>query len=144
MPQLVVTQVVAAPQEQTWAALTDWEAHHRWMLLTRATGDQAEGGSIEAFTGVGRVGFVDRMTITTWEPPRIAVVRHLGRVVRGSGSFEVEALPADRSRVVWSEYVDPPLGVLGRLGWPLVSPVLRMFVQASLRRLARYVEGGKP
>jgi carbon monoxide dehydrogenase subunit G len=140
MARLVVTQEVDAPQQQVWDVLTDWKVHDRWMLLTRASGDRAEGGSVEAFTGVGSVGFLDRMTITMWEPPRMVVVRHTGRVVRGSGSFEVKALSPGRSQVVWSEYVDPPLGPVGRLGWPLVRPVLQMFVQASLRRLARYVE----
>ena len=140
MAQLVITQEVDAPQQQVWDVLTDWDVHDRWMLLTRATGDRAEGGRIKAFTGVGPVGFLDSMTITVWEPPRIAVVRHTGRVVRGSGSFEVREVSPGRSRVVWSEYVDPPLGIVGRLGWPLVSPLLRLFVQASLRRLARYVE----
>ena len=143
MAQLVVTQQVNAPQQQVWDVLTDWEVHDRWMLLTRARGDRAEGGRVEAFTGVGPVGFLDPMTITMWEPPRIAVVRHTGRVVRGSGSFEVRELSPGRSQVVWSEYVDPPLGLLGQLGWPLVRPLLRLFVQASLRRLARYVEAGR-
>ena len=140
MARLIVTQDVSAPQQHVWDVLTDWGVHDRWMLLTRASGDRAQGGRVEAFTGVGPVGFVDRMTITVWEPPRIAVVRHTGRVVRGSGSFEVKPLSANRSQVVWSEYIDPPLGVVGRLGWPLVRPLFQIFVQASLRRLARYVE----
>jgi hypothetical protein len=71
------------------------------------------------------------------------VVRHTGRVERGSGAFEVEALAAGRSRVVWSEWIELPLGLLGRLGWPLVRPVLRQLVQVSLRRLARQVEGAR-
>ena len=139
MAELVVTQVVPAPAEQVWDALTDWPAHDRWMLLTRAEGDRSEGGSIRAFTGVGPVGFVDTMTITLWEPPRRAVVRHTGRVVRGSGSFEVEALGESRSRVVWSEWVQLPFGLLGRIAWPVARVVLRALVQASLRRLSRYV-----
>jgi carbon monoxide dehydrogenase subunit G len=140
--ELVVTQEVAAPQQQVWDVLTDWDVHDRWMLLTRASGGRHEGATLEAFTGVGRIGFVDPMIVTVWEPPLRAVVRHTGRVVHGSGSFEVERLAPARSRVVWSEWVVPPLGVVGRLGWPLVRPVLRQFVQVSLRRLARYVEQG--
>jgi hypothetical protein len=79
------------------------------------------------------------MVITVWEPPRRAVVRHVGKVVRGSGAFEVEDLGAGRSRVVWSEWVLLPLGVLGRLAWPVVRLPLRALVQVSLRRFARYV-----
>ena len=143
MAELVVTQVVEAPAQQVWDLLTDWDLHDRWMLFTRAEGGRAEGETISAFTGVGPVGFLDTMTITVWEPPHRAVVRHTGRVVRGSGAFEVEELAAGRSRVVWSEWIALPLGLLGRLGWPLVRPVLRQLVQVSLRRLAQQVEGAR-
>jgi carbon monoxide dehydrogenase subunit G len=141
--ELVVTQVVEAPAQQVWDLLTDWDLHDRWMLFTRAEGGRAQGETISAFTGVGPVGFLDTMTITVWEPPHRAVVRHTGRVVRGSGAFEVETLTAGRSRVVWSEWIELPLGPLGRLGWPLVRPVLQQLVQVSLRRLARQVEGAR-
>jgi carbon monoxide dehydrogenase subunit G len=139
--ELVVTQLVEAPAQQVWDLLTDWDRHDGWMLLTRAEGGHGVGETLSAFTGLGPLGFLDTMTITVWEPPHRAVVRHTGRVVRGSGAFEVEQVAPARSRVVWSEWIELPLGVLGRLGWPLVRPVLRQFVQVSLRRLARQVEG---
>jgi hypothetical protein len=141
--ELVVRTTVEAPQEQVWAALTDWELHDRWMLLTRASGGQGEGAEIEAFTGVGRIGFLDTMRITSWEPPERAVVRHTGRVVRGSGAFEVRSLGPRRSEIVWSEWVLLPFGVLGRLGWPVARVLLRAGVSFSLRRLARLVESGR-
>jgi len=137
--ELVLTQEVDAPAARVFDVLTDWAAHDRWMLFTRAEGDNAEGGEIRAFTGLGRFGFLDTMTITVWEPPRRAVVRHTGKVVRGSGAFEVEDLGAGRSRVVWSEWVLLPLGALGQLAWPVVRVPLRLLLQVSLRRLARYV-----
>lgn len=139
-----MTQDVAAPAQRVWDALTDWDAHHRWMLLTHAEGGRAEGETISAFTGVGRFGFLDTMTITLWDPPHRAVVRHTGKVVRGAGAFEVDPVAPDRARVVWSEWVDLPFGVVGRLGWPVARPLLRAGVQVSLRRLARYVESGEP
>jgi hypothetical protein len=141
--ELVVTQDVDAPVDLVWSTLVDWDQHGEWMLLTHARGGAAVGEPIEAFTGIGRVGFLDRMTIVVWEPPHRAVVRHTGRVVRGSGAFEVQELSPGRSRVVWSEWVDLPLGVLGRIGWPLVRPVVRAGVSFSLRRLARQVEAGR-
>lgn len=143
MAELVVEQVVAAPAERVWDVLTDWEVHDRWMLFTKAEGGRAEGESISAFTGIGRFGFLDTMTITVWEPPRRAVVRHTGRVVRGSGAFEVEPLGDHRSRIVWSEWVDLPFGLLGRLAWPVVRVAVRLGVQVSLRRLGTYVESGR-
>lgn len=143
MAELVISHEVNAPPEQLWDALVDWDAHDQWMVATHARGGHAVGESIEAFTGVGRLGFLDTMTIVVWEPPHRAVVRHTGRVVRGSGSFEVRGLGSGRSRVVWSEWVDLPFGVVGRLGWPLVRPLVRGGVTFSLRRLARYVEDAR-
>lgn len=142
MAELVVTADVRAPAQALWDVLTDWDLHDRWMLLTSASGGRAEGASIAAFTGVGRLGISDPMTIVVWEPPRRCVVRHTGRIVRGSGAFEVQDLGPERSRVVWSEWLDLPLGIVGRLGWLVVRPLTRLGVAASLRRLARLVEAG--
>ena len=142
MAELVVTAEVRAPAQAVWDVLTDWDRHDQWMLLTSASGGRAEGASIAAFTGVGRVGITDPMTIVVWEPPRRCVVRHTGRIVRGSGAFEVQDVGAERSRVVWSEWLDLPLGPLGRLGWLVLRPVTRLGVARSLQRLARLVEAG--
>ena len=145
---LVLTVDVDAPVEQTWAGATDWAGQGQWMLGTRvwptAQGGQGVGGGIEAFTGVGPLGFLDRMSITLWEPPHRCHMLHLGRVVRGTGAFEVEPLPGGRSRFVWREDLELPLGALGRLGWPLVRPAFAYGVQLSLRRFARWVEAGRP
>ncbi len=141
MAELVVSQDVLAPAPAVWDALTDWSLHDTWMLFTSARGGHGTGAEIEAFTGFGRLGIRDTMTIVVWEPPERCVVRHTGRVVRGSGAFEVRALGDSRVRVIWSEWLDLPLGRLGRLGWPLVRPLVRAAVALSLRRLARHVEG---
>ncbi len=134
-----MTADVDAPAQRVWDLLTDWDQHDRWMLLTSASGGRAEGAQIEAFTGIGRVGLRDPMTIVVWDPPQRCVVRHTGRIVRGSGAFEVRELGPSRSRIVWSEWLDLPLGPVGRLGWLLVRPLARFGVALSLRRLARLV-----
>jgi carbon monoxide dehydrogenase subunit G len=140
--ELAVSIEVDAPQEQVWSALTDWTAHDAWMLGTRASGGSGVGETVEAFTGIGKVGFLDTMVIRVWDPPERCVVRHTGRVVRGSGAFEVEALGPTRSRVVWSEWLDLPLGAVGRWGWLVVRPVARLGLLASLKRLKAHVERG--
>ncbi len=145
---LVLHVDVDANVEQTWAGATDWGRQGEWMLGTtvRPTkqGGQGVGGAIAAFTGVGKVGFLDTMDITLWDPPRRCHVLHTGRLVRGTGVFEVESRPGARSRFVWREDLELPLGVLGRLGWPLVRPAFAYGVQLSLRRFARWVEAGRP
>jgi carbon monoxide dehydrogenase subunit G len=146
MAELTETVDVDAPPERVWAALTDWVRQGEWMLATdvRTVGGPAQdvGGRIEARTGVpvpggSRLGVLDAMVIIRWEPPRRVDVRHTGRVVSGTGIFEVRPRGA-ASAFVWTEVLDLPLGTLGRLGWPLVRPAMRAGVQLSLRRFAAF------
>lgn len=139
---------VDAPVEQTWAGATDWARQGEWMLGTRVRGTAQDGigvgGGIEAFSGLGKLGFLDTMQITRWEPPYACHVLHTGRVVRGTGDFQVRDRGEGRSTFVWREDLDLPLGLLGRAGWPLVRPVFAAGVQASLKKFARWVEAGRP
>jgi hypothetical protein len=149
---LALSVDVDAPVERTWAGATDWAGQSAWMLGTdvRATaqGGTGVGGGIEAWTGVAagpvRLGFLDSMVIERWEPPRLCHVRHTGRVVRGTGTFEVAARAGGGSTFHWREDLELPVGVVGRLGWVLVRPLFALGVQASLRRFARWVEAGHP
>lgn len=145
---LVLSVDVNAPVEQTWTGVTDWDRQGEWMLGTRvratARGGQGVGGRIEAITGIGRVGARDPMTITVWEPPHRCHVLHTGRIVRGTGAFEVESRGPGQSRFVWREDLDLPLGRVGRIGWVLARPAFAWGVQRSLDRFARWVEAGRP
>jgi hypothetical protein len=139
---------VDAPAADTWDAATDWAGQSEWMLGTdvRGTdgGGQGVGGGIEAFTGLQlgplRLGFLDTMVVTRWEPPQRCDVTHTGRVVRGTGTFVVQPRGRDRSTFVWREDLVLPLGRVGRLGWVLVRPLFAAGVRLSLRRFARWAE----
>ena len=138
--------IVNAPVEAVFDAFTQWAAQGEWMLGTRVEVRAGDGRSadsrIAGWTGIGPVGFWDTMTITRWEPPHRVDVLHTGAVVRGTGTMEVLALPEGRSRFLWSEGLDLPLGLLGRIGWPLVKPAFAAGVRRSLRKFARLVETG--
>jgi len=127
--------------------MTDWDAQHEWMLGTAVEGREQQGrgvgGTFAAFTGIGPIGFWDPMTITRWDAPHVVEVDHDGAVVRGIGIFRVERLGAG-SRFVWREEIDLPLGRLGRLGWPIVKPLLAAGVALSLRRFARFAAARTP
>jgi hypothetical protein len=143
---LVRSVVVDAPRERVFAALVDWPAQGQWMLGTRVWSDgpaAGVGGRLSAFTGVGRLGFLDTMEIVEWEPPRLVRVRHTGDVVRGDGVFEVLALPGGRSRFVWREELELPLGAVGRAGFAVVRPAFAAGVDHSLRRFASLVADGR-
>lgn len=141
---LILRVPVDAPAAATWAAATDWAGQGEWMLGTSVRPvtrqGQGVGARIEAFTGVGPVGFRDTMEITRWEPPYVCDVLHTGRVVRGTGSFQVEDRGAGLSTFVWREDLELPLGLLGRIGWPVVRPFFAAGVRLSLRRFARWTE----
>ena len=141
---IAVDVVIDAPPEAVWAAVTDWPRQSEWMLGTVVRSTDLDGvgvgGGLEAFTGVGRLGFLDTMLITEWDPPRRCVVLHTGKVVKGLAIFEVVALPGGRSRFVWAEELDVPLGILGKAGWPIVRPGFAWGVRRSLQKLARDVE----
>jgi hypothetical protein len=125
--------------------LTDWSRQSEWALLTRTrgigpTGGRAVGEQVHAFTGVGRVGFLDSMVIERWDPPHVCGVRKTGRVVRGRAEFGVAALGSDRSRVTYRAEVDVPGGRLGELVWPLVRAGFVTGFARSLAALAAIVE----
>ncbi len=135
---------VAAAPTVVFEAMTDWDHQDAWMLGTTVRAAQREGrgvgGTIEAYSGRRPLGFLDTMTITAWDPPHRCAVTHTGRVVRGTGLFEVRDLGHGRSRFVWSEQLELPLGVLGRIGWVLLRPLFLGGVRLSLRRFARWTE----
>jgi carbon monoxide dehydrogenase subunit G len=133
---------VAAPPEAVFAAVADFQAQSEWVVLTRVTADGGPhrvGERLVAETKVGGVGFSDPMEVTSFQPPHRIDVRHLGRVVRGTGTFLVEPAPGG-AWFVWVEDVDLPLGRVGRLGFVVVGPAFRLLLRRSLRRFARRVE----
>src|ERR1700754_1980224 len=79
--------------QAAWDVVMDWDRQSRWMLLTRVWATEQDGagvgGGVAARTSVGALGFTDDMVITHWDPPRECTVKHLGKVVRGTGTFTV-------------------------------------------------------
>jgi uncharacterized protein YndB with AHSA1/START domain len=140
-----VSAEVDAPPEATWSVLTTWERQSEWAMLTTTqgigpTGGHAVGEAVHAFTGAGRVGFLDTMVVEVWDPPRRCRVRKTGRVVRGAAEFAVRVLPGGRSAVTYRAEVLVPGGRLGAAAWPLVRAGLTAGFRRSLRRLADIVE----
>jgi carbon monoxide dehydrogenase subunit G len=141
------TQVRATP-ERVWDVAMDWSRQGEWIPGTTVRGGTGVGAHVTARTAVGPVGFTDTMVITEWDPPRRCVVRHTGKVVRGSGIFEV--IPhGELTEFRWTEIVDLPLpaalqrGTAGRatqfLGHGAVVPLTRRSLQYALSRFARLV-----
>lgn len=144
---LTVSHSCSAPARKVWDVLVDWEAHDRWMVLTRARGGSGMGARVLAFTGVGPFGFSDPMEVTGWRPPAggrpgYCEVRHRGAVVRGRGRFDVAPLPGGGCLVKWTEWVRLPLGPVGRFAWPLVRVPTAALFRRSLRNLGELARRG--
>ncbi|WP_329002589.1 SRPBCC family protein [Kribbella sp. NBC_00709] len=131
------------PPDAAWDVVMDWERQSRWMLLTRVWATENDGigvgGGVAARTSVGAIGFTDDMVITHWDPPRECTVKHLGTVVRGTGTFTI-APTASGSVFTWAEDVVPPFGRLGRAGWVVARPLFESMMRISMRRLIREVQ----
>ncbi len=139
---------VAAARERVWAMLTDWERQSTWMMdaiSVEVLTPRREGTGVTIRCPTRLLGFVvdDVMRVTRWEPDHRLDVVHLGRVIRGHGSFELHDAPGAATRLVWSEWIDPPLGAFGALGARLVvRPFVTILFGRSLRRFARLVDAG--
>ena len=141
MTHLELTVDIDAPAEFVWNAITDWPRQGEWMLGTKveqtSPGPNAVGTTIAAFTGIWRIGFLDTMTVTTWQPPTVCDVLHTGRVVRGTGRFAVQATGPNTCIFRWEEDLVIPLGGIGKLGFALVKPFFLAGIRQSLNKFAR-------
>ena len=134
--------VIDAPINKVWAALADWESQSDWMLQTtvEVTSEIREGvgTSIAAFTGIGKLGIMDHMTVTSWNPPTICDVVHTGAIIKGTGRFELTALSENSTRFDWSEEILAP-----RALFLLIAPGLYAGVRISLSALRRQLQQRK-
>lgn len=141
MKHLELTVSVAAPADFVWAAITDWPRQGEWMFATTveqtSSGPNQVGTTISAFTGFGKLGFLDTMTVTKWEPPFVCDVVHTGRVVRGTGRFEVRPVTETSCEFIWSEDLNLPLGGIGQFGFMFVQPFFLAGIRQSLNKFAQ-------
>ena len=90
------------------------------------------GTSINAFTGVGPLGVLDSMTVTSWQPPHTCDVLHTGKIIKGTGRFHLREITSETTIFDWSEEVIAP-----RILFLAMLPALYIGVRLSLARFAR-------
>jgi len=141
---LTISIMIDAPSEKVWARIADWQSQGDWMLQTKVwvTSDSVEGvgTSIAAFTGpfykfyprFKTVGLLDLMTVTHWQPPVRCDVEHVGKVLKGSGTFQLSDVKNGKTCFDWSETIIAP-----RVLFLAVAPFLYLGVRISLARFAR-------
>ena len=128
---------IEASVSQVWRELVNWESQGNWMALTKVTSsdkgadDSGIGTLIEAFTGVGPFGVLDKMKVTEWQPPTFCRVDHYGKIIKGIGEFELIEVDG-KTRFEWFEKIEAPKPVL-----LLIKPFILISVNYSLRKFAR-------
>ena len=141
---LAISLKISASQVAVWEKIADWESQGEWMLQTKVwvTSEKSSGvgTSIAAFTGplykfyprVKSPGLLDLMTVTKWEEPSRCDVVHVGKVLKGTGSFLLTQEGESVTRFDWSETIEAP-----RVIFMLIAPFLYAGVRISLQRFAR-------
>lgn len=138
---------VAATVEVAFSAMVDLASQDRWMLGTKLFPLEGEvavpgvGSRMAALTGIGGIGVLDTMVVTVFDPPYRWETTHTGNAFKGIGIFSVEAR-GNGARITWTERIELPLGILGRLGWPLAKPLVRWGLAKSLHSLAAGILDG--
>jgi len=138
--ELSLSVEVKASQQKVFDKIVDWESQGQWMLGTKVSGTknngQGLGGEINAWTGFWKIGFNDPMVITQWIEPKIVDVKHIGRIVKGTGSMVVEKVDENNSRFIWSESINLPFGFIGKIGWTIIKPFFVSGIKFSLNKFA--------
>jgi len=147
MTHLELRVDIQAPAQAVWDAMTSWNQQGKWMLATKVESLDGDGrhvdARIRAFTGIGRIGIMDPMTITHWNPPTVCKVVHTGNIVRGTGEFVVEPIHEQAATFIWAEDLEIPLGIIGKFGFLLIKPFFLLGIKRSLAKFAHLVEVGQ-
>lgn len=133
---IAMSLTIKAPVQNVWDELVNWEKQSQWMLQTRvwvtSKIQDGVGTQISAVTGIKSRGILDTMEVCTWQPPFLCEVVHTGKIIKGTGRFELTALDAHSTRFDWSEEILAP-----RPLFLLLIPGLFVGVRISLGRFAR-------
>ncbi|MEN9687144.1 MAG: hypothetical protein RL381_156 [Actinomycetota bacterium] len=141
---LAISLTIPADVESVWQRIGDWESQGEWMLQTKVwvTSDKKEGigTSIAAFTGplyflyprFRKIGLLDLMVVTNWQPPHRCDVEHVGKILKGTGSFQLKSVSSNETRFDWSETIESPRWI-----FLLARPFFHLGVRLSLARFAR-------
>ena len=134
-----------ADPEAVWAYVEQVERHAEWMhdaaeIHFVSDAIRATGVQMDVDTRLGPLRTTDRMTITTWAPPREMGVRHSGAVT-GEGRFRLTA-EGGGTRFTWAEDLRLPWWFGGPLGELAARPALEHVWRRNLAGLKERLEAG--
>jgi hypothetical protein len=141
---IALTLALPCNAKRAWDEITDWNNQGKWMLQTSvwltSEIESGPGTEIAAITGpfhklfprLKFLGVLDTMVVTNWKPPFVCDVLHTGKIIKGTGRFEVVAINEQNSQFNWSEIIWAPRAI-----FLILKPALYVGVWISLRRFAR-------
>ena len=142
--EFALTIEIDAPIKAVWSEIIDWQGQSEWMLATRVYDDgespEGIGHRLRAFTGLFAkrsrlIGVMDEMVVSQWQPPTFTRVEHIGKIIKGYGTFTLSTVGENRTRFDWFEEIDAPAVILAVIKIPTL---LGVFI--SLRRFKKIVE----
>ena len=140
-----ITIEIDASMNEVWNKLVDWKFQSDWMALTRVQSshqgsqDSGIGTTIDAFTGIWKIGILDRMKVVEWSPPELCVVDHYGRWIKGKGIFSLRPHSTSENEKTLFHWYEEIEGF--RLMIMLLKPGIMAGVYFSLRSFARTFKG---
>lgn len=140
MTEFSVQHDTSRSVEATWARVTDWPRHGRYVPLTTVTvtpGPNGVGTVFTAHTGWGPAGFDDPMEVVEWQPPTSGSggrcrLEKRGSLVHGWAELTVEP-NGNGARATWREEIR--VGRLPRFTDPLTRLSSTLLFARVLRRL---------
>ena len=144
LKEFALTIEISAPIEEVWREIIDWQGQSEWMLATRVYDDLQSpagvGRRLRAFTGPFAkrstlIGLMDEMEVSVWQPPTFLRVEHIGKLLKGYGTFTLSRVGEDKTRFDWFEEIKAPLVILALIKIPTLIGVL-----ISLKRFKKIVE----
>lgn len=149
MARIEVVTHVEAPRSKVWDLLVSWERQAEWMVDARSVvvltpAREGVGVTIRCRTDIAGLVVNDDLQVTQWKEGSVLAMRHLGRLIRGVGAFELSDTPYG-TRLLWWEELEVPLGAVGdALAGVIVVPWVERIFRRSLARFKRVCEGGSP
>ena len=150
MARIEAVTHVEAPRRAVWDLLIAWERQPEWMVDARSVqvlsaAREGVGTTIRCRTNIlGGVLVDDDLSVTEWHEESVLGMRHLGRLIRGVGAFELSET-AYGTRLLWWEEAEVPFGALGdALAGVLVVPWVHRVFRRSLAGFKQVCEGRVP
>jgi hypothetical protein len=132
-----------APIDFVWNEMVNWEKQSEWMLATKVYDDHISptgvGHKIKAFTGFfprrnSILGVMDHMVVSEWNPPYFCRVEHVGKIIKGYGTFTLSSSKDGKTQFDWFERIEAPALIV-----LLIRPGILLGVRFSLYRFKREV-----